>query len=126
MAEIAVITCAVMSLIAGGTSVMDLIHCDEFIAQGATAVLWALLPRRTPAHAPHPSYLWFITAAHVCLCHHCCCMCWCVVGSFNRFLSVFSRFLRSKLSKKFCCCDGALHKSLRPKSFAKFGWISPK
>ena len=26
------ITCAVMSLIAGGTSVMDLIHCDEFIA----------------------------------------------------------------------------------------------
>ena len=32
MAEIAVITCAVMSLIAGGTSVMDLIHCDEFIA----------------------------------------------------------------------------------------------
>ena len=35
MAEIAVITCAVMSLIAGGTSVMDLIHCDEFIAHGA-------------------------------------------------------------------------------------------
>ena len=37
MAEIAVITCAVMSLIAGGTSVMDLIHCDEFIAQGRTS-----------------------------------------------------------------------------------------
>ena len=31
------ITCAVMSLIAGGTSVMDLIHCDEFIAQGRTS-----------------------------------------------------------------------------------------
>ena len=78
MAEMAFITCAVMSLIAGGTSVMDLIHCDEFIAQGATAVLWALLPQRAPAHAPYTRYLGFITAAHVCLCHHCCCMCRCV------------------------------------------------
>ena len=34
-----------MSLIAGGTSVMDLIHCDEFIAQGRTSSRASLMLR---------------------------------------------------------------------------------
>ena len=33
-AKIAIIACALMSLIAGGTSVMGCIYSDEFIAQG--------------------------------------------------------------------------------------------
>ena len=52
MAEIAVITCAVMSLIAGGTSVMDLIHCDEFIAQGAPCTSASYRRTGEPPHRP--------------------------------------------------------------------------
>ena len=99
------------------------------IAPALSRALWMLSKKRRKK-AQHQQHRPCTAAApallRTCVCHHCCCMCWCVYGSFNRFLSVFSRFLRSKLSKKFCCCDGALHKSLRPKSFAKFGWLSPK
>ena len=63
---------------------------SESASSPSSRTCTALLPRRTPAHAPYTRYLWFITAAHVCLCHHCCCMCRCVSGSFNRFLSEFS------------------------------------
>lgn len=46
-AEIAIIMCAVMSFIVSGTSVMDCINSDDFIAQG-----------RVPAHMhQYPRYL---------------------------------------------------------------------
>ena len=56
MAEIAVITCAVMSLIAGGTSVMDLIHCDEFIAHGHPALQQATDEQASRRIAPRSAH----------------------------------------------------------------------
>ena len=72
MAEMAFITCAVMSLIAGGTSVMGCIYSDEFIAHGppCTSASYRRPGEPPPRPALRIQHLHTLPVPCVCASHH--------------------------------------------------------